>query len=334
VIFLLVEVRKIQKTPDGTFLISLPKSWARGFDLKKGSPIYVRERGDGCLVLDPQYAIETTPEITLKLSSRIEDNILSSYLLGYEVIVIEAPRITPMDRKKIKHSINRLVGVEIVEEDSQRIVLQCLLKATAFSPDKILRREYVLSSSMYRDALKALASGDLTLVESIEQRDDEVDRLYFLLVRLLRSMIINPRLSEKLGVSLIDCLDYRLIASLIEGIADQTAEMAKIITQLHKQKVPQKVVESICDVGEKILEAYDETMMATFSKEEKMLNLAVQKRDEISPIIGNLENNFTKLPSEISSPLFIFASILRRIFDCQKDIIDLITPRVTANVSW
>jgi len=321
-----IEIRKIQRTPDGTYLISLPKGWAKKFSLKKSSPLYVKERVDGCLILDPQYAVETSPQVTLKSSERLEDNILSSYLLGYEVITIESSRMA-QDRDRIKHAINRLIGVEIIEENSQRVIIQCLLKPSAFSPDKILRREYVLSTSMYKDAFNSFLRRDLPVARSMDERDEEVDRLYFLLVRLLRSLIMNPRLSEKLNVSLIDCLDYRLIAILIENIADQAVEIANCAINLKGKKMAGELAELLKRVGENIRLTYEEAVKAIFSRDDRIMVSALKKLDETEADIGLLEKSLNRMRPQSSPTFYTLASILRRVLDSLTDMIDLVTPK-------
>jgi len=323
---LAVEMRKIQKTVDGTYLISLPKGWAKRFNLRKSSPIYVKERVDGCLVLDPQYAVDVTPHITLRVSERLEDDILICYLLGYEVVTIESPNVVE-HRERIKRAINRLIGFEIIEEDSQRVTLQCLLKASAFSPEKVLRREYVLSSSMYRDAFNSLMNRDLAAAKSIQERDEEIDRLYFLLVRLLRTLVINPRLSEKLGISLIDCLDYRLIASLIENIADQAVEIANCTLSLQGQKTLPELHELMGKLGEDIRLTYEEAVKAIFSKDERILTAALQKRRETQADIRLLDEALNKFRPQVSPALYTLSSTLHRILDSLTDMIDLVTPK-------
>jgi len=325
-----LEVRKVQRTTDGTHLVSLPKNWAKRFNLKKGSPIYMRERMDGCLILDPQYTVDVVPEISLNSLTRLEDKILTNYLLGYEIITIEAPDIM-MARDRVKRTINRLIGVEIIEEEPNKVVIQCLLKATVFPPSKILRREYILSASMYKDAIRSLLTHDLPLAKSIHGRDDEVDRLYFLLVRLLRSLIMNPRLSEKLDISLIDCLDYRLIASLIENIADQAVEIANCTLQMPKIKINSKLPELIEDLGNTIQATYENAVKAIFAKDERTQTSAQAKRDEAAAKIKTLEKKLNKSQSRLPPVIYTLLSILQRILDCLTDIIDLVTPRLHTN---
>lgn len=320
-----IETRKVQKTSDGTVLISLPKNWAKRFNLKKGSQIYVRERADGCLVLDPQYAVDVSPEITLKFSKRVEDAILSSYLSGYEIVTIEAPKLSDENMGRIKHAVNRLIGVEIIEEDSSKVVLQCMLKPTAFPPEKVLRREYVLSSSMFKEAFEAFVNSNIELAENIPKRDEEIDRLYFLLVRLLRSLIINPRLSEKMEISLIDCLDYRLIASLIENIADQALEIASKIVEIKHYKLPAEILEKTRLLEKAILSAYEEVIRAIFSKNEQTLIEAIRKREEASTILEEIEERFREQKKFNQYLIFTFLAMIHRVIDYIKDMADLVT---------
>jgi len=325
-----IEVRRVQATKDGTFLVSLPKDWARRFSLRKGSPIYVKERTDGCLILDPQYEAEGYPEITIKLSKRIEDHIVSSYLLGYELITVEGLKGFTAERERIRRTAGRLVGVEIVEEDENRIVLQCLLKATAIPPERILRRQYVLSKSLCEEAFSALLNLDVKAAEKLRGKDDEVDRLYFLLVRLLRSLIINPRLSEKLKISLIECLDYRLAASLMENIADTAVEIAELTGRIKAKAGNIKpLLGHLEDFSQALASAYDEAVKALFSKDERHREASSKHMGEASEILRLVEAEASK--RNAPPTIYILLTLLGRLINHIKDIADLVAPHPTSN---
>ncbi|RLG91981.1 MAG: hypothetical protein DRO36_02820 [Candidatus Hecatellales archaeon] len=217
-----------------------------------------------------------------------------------------------------------MIGVEIIEEDNRRVVLQCLLKPTAFPPEKILRREYVLSAGMFKDVFKAFLEKDLKLAKTLPEKDEEIDRLYFLLVRLLRSLILNPRLSEKLNISLIDCLDYRLIASLMENIADRSVELASLLVKTNSYKLSNEIVEYGRKVGENIQEAYDEIVKAIFSRDEKILANAIQKREETELIIKKFEEVLNREKEFNSRLSYEFLSFIRRVMGHLKDMVDLV----------
>ncbi|RLI28912.1 MAG: hypothetical protein DRO46_03360 [Candidatus Hecatellales archaeon] len=318
----------MQSTRDGTFLLSLPKEWAKRFNLKKGSPIYVKERMDGCLILDPRYGIEETQEVTLKPSENLEDAILSSYLLGYGLITIEAERrLEEEDRERIRRAVSRLVGVEVIEEDVRRVTLQCLLQATAIPPEKILRRQYVLSRSLLEDAFRALLTADPEAAGKVRERDEEVDRLYFLLVRVLRSLILNPRLSEKLGISPIDCLDYRLAASLVERIADTSVELADLTHRFKVQGMVARRLSSLLKaVGESLSQAYEEALKALFSRNNKIFNSALKSMEAATLTLERLEAEASKY-GRSPPTLYILLTLTRTLLEQIKDITDLAYPR-------
>ncbi len=85
--------------------------------------------------------------------------------------------------------------------------------------------------------LTLLYYGDFELAKNVIERDAESNKLYFLLVRILRTIIQNPSFSEKLGITPIECLDYRLAASLIEGIGDACVQVASKTIALNGVKL-------------------------------------------------------------------------------------------------
>lgn len=323
-----VEIRRLQSTRDGTFLVTLPKEWAKRFKLRKGSPIHVKERVDGCLVLDPRYGAEETQEIVLKPSQRIEDSILSSYLLGYEFVAVEGPGgLGEADRNRIKRTASRLIGVEVIEEDEKRILLQCLLRATAIPPEKILRRQYILSKSLLDDAFRTLLSLNLEEAGKVRSKDEEIDRLYFLLVRILRSLIVNPRLSEKLGISPIDCLDYRLVASLVERIADTSVEVAELAGRLKAQGgIPKAFLGFLEKFSGKLSSTYEDAVKALFSRGEKTVNQALKSLRDAAESLRSLEEEALRRRGNPPA-LYILLTLLGTLIDQIKDIMDLAFPR-------
>ena len=138
-----------------------------------------------------------------------------------------------------------LAGLEIVEETSCRISLQSIAQQPfGFLPQKILQRNHGLVAGMIRDVSNSFITSDLELAKSVVSRDNESNRLYFLLVRTLRTIIQNPQLSEKLGITPIECLDYRLAASLIEGIGDACVQVASNTMALNGCKTIRRTSEA------------------------------------------------------------------------------------------
>jgi hypothetical protein len=80
---------------------------------------------DGRLCVDPKYDVKRVSQVTtVRPSICLDREIVGKYLLGCDVIRVEAKgKMTPVDRECVKQASNRLVGLEIVEEDYSKIVM-------------------------------------------------------------------------------------------------------------------------------------------------------------------------------------------------------------------
>ena len=321
-----MELRKVQETGGGTNLISVPKDWARRSGLSKGSLVAMSVRDDGCLIVDPRYNLARGVEVvTLHPSPYLEREITGRYLLGYDIIQVETERrISASDRDRVKQAVQRLIGLEIIEEDSYKIVLQCLLEPSTFPPEKILRREDLITSGMLKDVMVSLHDGDQHLARSVIERDDEVDRLYFLLVRLLRTTILNPGLTEKLGISLIDCLDYRLVASLIESVADCSVDMAGSILKMSDTQVPSEFAGPLAELGVLVHDIHEKAMRAFFSKDLTLSEETQERGSQAISSIRQLGSVQVDLPSSLATHISEILSSLSRVCDYSVDISDLV----------
>ncbi len=324
-----MELRKVQRTSSGTFFVSLPKDWAERVGLDKGVVVAVSESVDGRLCLDPQYHAEHEPlSVVLKPTPYLDRDIVGKYLLGYDVLRIEAKkRISSEERLLIKEASGRLVGLEIVEEDYASIVLQCLLEPTAFPPEKILRREYNIAASMHRDAVRGFLEGDVHLAKNVVARDDEVNRLYFLLVRILRTIIQNPSLSEKLGVRSIDCLEYRLCASLVETIGDDAVEIANKALALKDMRVFEEGSKLIGRFYFMVSEAQENALTAFFGHNVVLAEEVRDDREKMDVMLHEIESEAKKQPAEVIPLVLTAASSMYRIFGHSVDIADLVMPK-------
>jgi len=185
-----------------SILVSLPKEWIDVNKLEKSDEVEI-ETGSNSLSITPSGDSRPPKEVTISYPVSKGENIIAditgAYLLGYDIIKIKGKStISIEDREKIRTSMRRLVGMEIVDEDSSNVNVHFLLDATTLSPEKILKRMSSIALGMFRDTLNTLTSGDKTVLQTMVNRDDEIDRQYFLLVRLIRSTMIDKKLANAL----------------------------------------------------------------------------------------------------------------------------------------
>lgn len=320
------DLRKIQQTPTGTFFVCVPRSWALRNGLKKGVMVNLDVTGDDKLLVDAAYDAEQEPKVaTLNVGPYLSREIIGRYLLGFDIIRIEAKdRIDLEIRNVVKSTVSSLVGLEIVEENYSQVVLQCLLDPAGSLPEKILRRNYAIVSGMIRDVTNSFINGDLQLARTVVARDVESNRLYFLLVRILRTIIQNPRLSEKLGITPIDCLGYRSAASLTESMGDVCVQVATKTLELNGFKPTGDLQQLLIDLQLVILEAHEQAMKSFFNKDTALAENVRAIQVRIKKLYGAIENVAKMQPVDVMPQVLAALSSIRQIYEDSLDIADLV----------
>ena len=319
-------LRKVQQTPTGTFFVCVPKSWAQQNGLKKGSMVNLEVNGDGKLFIDAKYGSELQQKMsTLSVGPFLSREIIGRYLLGFDIIRIEAKdRINLEVRDHVKSTVSSLVGLEIVEESYSQVVLHCLLDHSVSQPEKILRRNNAIVSGMVRDIINSFFNGDLQLAKTVAARDVESNRLYFLLVRILRTIIQNPCLSEKLGITPIDCLDYRLAANLIESMGDACVQVATKTLNLHGFKLSVELTNLLIDLQTACLEANEQAINSFINKDMSIAENVRKTKTQISNIYASIEKAAKNQSVDVMSQLIVAISFMRQIYEHSLDIADLV----------
>jgi phosphate uptake regulator len=322
----MADLRKVQRTTTGTFFVCLPREWSEKHGLKKGALIALNETGDGKLYIDPKYNDAPQPKVTsLTVGPFLRREIVGHYLLGSDIIRIEAKeRIDFESRKIVKATMGSLIGLEIVEENYSQIVLQCLLEPSGFPPEKILRRNHAIVAGMHRDAVNSFIDGDVQLARSVIARDDENNRLYFLLVRILRTIIQNSRLSEKLNLTAIDCLDYRLAASLLETIGDACVQIATKTLELNGTKPSDQLRKLIATLETTCHDAYEQALKSFVNKDIAQAEAVRRIRERVQTLSEAIENEAKDEAPEAMPQTLATTVFLKQIYEHSLDLADLV----------
>jgi phosphate uptake regulator len=322
-----LELRKLQRTPDGTYLVTIPKAWAKRVGLGAGSVVSYEERQDGRLLLSPKIDDERAPlEVVLDASPFVRREIIERYLLGYDIIRVQSKEtLSPDIRDEVRRTTKRLVGLEVLEEDSKKIVLQCLVEPSLLNPERILRRLEMLSMPMQLDSVQAFVSSNGELSKGVVERDEEVDRWYFLLVRLVRAAIADTYLLEKIKVSSVDCLDYRLLASYIENFADYSVTIAEN-TQAN-MPVPKEEQMLLEKIGAAVNVMYKDAVGSVLSRDLKLASSVAPQFKETKKQLSEAETKVAGSSRPLVNHLVAVIIALNRMCEISVDISDLTITR-------
>lgn len=317
-----MEARKLQRV-GASYLLSVPKQWVDTNGLKKGSMVLVHERADGMLIIDPGLAEEP-----LRQRSKISDpsnvgrEILAGYLAGNDVIEINLGKaMTPALKREVKRMAGFLVGVEIMEEDASMMTLQCLIPR---SIDAItyLRRTYGIAAKMHEDAIRAFIRNDQELAQDVIERDREVDRLYFLVVRQLRKAISSP--IGDLLLSPLNLLDYRLVAKEVEAIADGCASIAEQVLTADYRLPPPQFSRVLTKLSEQVIQAHREAITAVLQQDNDRARLVIALQEPINRLVIENTEVLAKQDTTILPVYDRVVHNLERIFESSIDIADLV----------
>ncbi len=215
----------------GSLVVSLPKSWVDSVKLGEGDYVVVEVAGSS-LIVSPTM-VEDESGVQLKLESDLAslmDKVVAAYLVGYDSISISySPKVKEALERELFFLKDKLMGLEIVESGESSISLKMVIDPLELKPLQVLRRMWRLSDDMLRSSLKSISGRALEPPGFLEKAEDDVDRLYFYMVRILRKSSANPALAALLGLSSVEILDYRLAAYFLENIADRVFEIAGLI---------------------------------------------------------------------------------------------------------
>ncbi|HDJ04550.1 phosphate uptake regulator PhoU [Candidatus Bathyarchaeota archaeon] len=325
------ELRKIQITGGSTYIISLPKKWVRAVGLKPKDQVALIPQADMSLLivpreeLKPKEVSETTIEASAQAGPEaVIRDFIAHYLVGYDIIRIKLRDVRGRDF--IKNSIRqKLIGVEVMEESADEIVIQCLLGHVELPLRRALDRMHILMLFMLKDAISALKNNDKALAEEVIRRDDEVDRLYFFIVRQLKAAVYNRVLIEEIGLSNPrDCLGYRLIAKSVERSADHAARIASIIPTI-TTPMNGKATEALIAMSSLAQEIHENSMKALYKYDSKLIEESMSKIKQVIDLEEEVIEQLLKLKIEPRAMVGIrlILESIRRIAEYGTDIAEI-----------
>ena len=258
-----METRKVQQTGGSSFIISLPKEWIRKYSVEKNDLLGILSQPDGNLLITPKIESRVTLSRKKIDIDEIRDSnflfrlLIAAYIMGYsEIQISSSKKIDSLIRDAIINFTQIVIGPEIIEETNNQIILKDLLNPKEMPFEKTIRRMYILSENMHKDAIKALKTNNENLAKEIIKRDNDIDRLHWLIGRQANIVLKDIILAQKMGVTLEEAHFFHLISRLLERIADHAVNIAKNTLSINKNSFNDKTIGKIIkasDISLKIL---------------------------------------------------------------------------------
>jgi phosphate uptake regulator len=156
------------------------------------------------------------------------------YYLGTENLFISSRKEVTLEAKAtIKHALKYMAGTEIVAEDKHKIHIKVLLDKSKVEVDQLFYRVGLLISTSIDSLLASSA-------EEIKDSEEEVDRLYHLISKILLLTHTNAEILLSSRIENVHYIvSYQLIAKKMENIEDCLYKIS-LIEGLKKGKEMEK----------------------------------------------------------------------------------------------
>jgi phosphate uptake regulator len=281
--------RKVQKVGYSTLTISIPAEYVKSLELHEGDNLLVKEEADGTLRLIPTARNLKSVKASIKSDLVDSDQLLSRlivscYMLGYDSIELTSKNgIKSSQLTHASRTLRGLRGVEIVESSENKLLAQSFMDPTKFPVDSLIKRLQLLVSRSLKDSIEALRSGSPGLLNEIRRIQQEVDELYWLIVRQLLVALSNREISSKIGLeSPLHTSGDRVSAKTIDEIGRIILELTEEIINFKETgvKVDENVLSSIEGLAHKAQDSFDITMESLLTPDTRTIERAMESIDD------------------------------------------------------
>jgi phosphate uptake regulator len=283
------ELRKVQKVGYSTLAVSIPKKFAKEMNLSEGDSILFREDADGTLRLIPATKASKSSKATVKADLIGDDEtltrlIVGSYALGYDTIEVNSKE--PLDKVRedmVIEIVKRLRGLEVVESDSRHVVAQSFIDPTKFPVDSLVKRLQILVAKSLEDVMEALDPKKTGSLNEVRRVQDEIDELYWLIVRQLLVALNRRELAADIGIeSPLHASGDRVCAKTLDEIGSIILDIAEELIRLKGQgtEMDPQVVGDIRRLGAKAGEAFNTTVESLLTSDLRLIGSSAALVDE------------------------------------------------------
>jgi len=319
-----LEIRKLQKIKGGSFTLSLPKQWVEKRKLKSGEQIAVSEEEDGSLRIFPMSAaIEKPLEVTLQLEDfpslrALEYCVATYHIQGSGRINIVSDKIMSVEQKKrLKQLRTELPGVEVAEEEANRLSFQVLIDPATFSLESLIEKASTFSLKLQEDAVNSLVEWNLPFAREVQERGGEAQRHYRVMIRQVALASLSRTIADKIGVrNCQECITFALVARDLSRLVYHSSSIARHVLMLEpKRKIYSEILKAITDMSSTAFDMQRNAATAFLKKDVKLAITVLNKMNDIREKEEALLKNVMEKVKDVDAAiaLSMIARDLRRI---------------------
>jgi len=282
--------RKIIKQGNNTLTITLPSEWARRYNLQAGNEIELEERGKSLILrTDKKSNLEQCSMSISNLDPMLRRTLFALYLKGYEEISLTFNSAREMDI--IQSSMNEIIGMEVIDQVKNTIIIKELAHPEYSEFDNILRKTFLLLLNTSKETLSAWEKGDYDYLDALAQTDKNVNKFTNF---CRRTLVKNDSYDFRKSSSMF------LIVAELEKIGDLYRDICLHIAK-NKFKTNKEVHVVFEDVNNFLHDFYDIFYKFELKKLRDMSKSKERLDKEIESLFGKASKKEMKILFQLST---------------------------------
>lgn len=289
-----MEGRKLQLAGGSTYVVSLPKRWVTNAGLKAGDTLFLEAESDGSVSVryrpidKPASRRKVFHERGEEARDHLLRKLIGAYVSGFDLIDVRFPNERgPFVRKVAREFCRLVIGPEVIEEQRNSLVIQDLSDTTELSSEKCLRRMHLIVRAMLDDAILAFKTAGSALAHDVALRDQDVDRLYWMVTK----QNTLPAVGASNGAAVGGSHNYRLVAKLLERIGDHAQRIAETYpTVIDGKGADPRLIKDLEEAKTSAVSILDKAFTALLTGNIDLANEAIDARTHHQKLIDALSH--------------------------------------------
>jgi phosphate uptake regulator len=227
--------RRVLKAGHSSIAVTLPKPWAEAMNLRPGDLIVFDQNDDGTLFLKPAstpgaaeggttYLVEAH---SFETPGFLERLVMGAYRVGHDSIEIRTTvALAPERIEELQQAARRLLGVSVVAQEPNRIVLQNFVDPSKYELPQLVQRMKMILVASIEESEELLKAG--TRSRRLTSLAEETNRVLALLVRQLFLASRDWSLARRIGSpDPRRLLEWRVAVHALEELGGIVGEIAR-----------------------------------------------------------------------------------------------------------
>jgi phosphate uptake regulator len=278
-----MEYRKLISFGKSSYVVSLPKAWVRHNKLEKGDLIYFNEENDkltlGISDVNKEEQRSRIISVDGKSILHLQRELNAAYIENCREISFTGTELKEKSEDLLS-LIKELIALEVLEITAKKIVTKDFLSMDKVSIAELVKKVDMIVRSMLQDCSTCF---DEKNAKNISLRDNDVNRISFLLFRIIRYGFRNQsRMMKNFSLEAGDLLNYYWTTYQLESIADEAKRISRGMEAI---KLPEAKQKSFLSHLKDMEDLYLAIMKSYYQKDlDKAFQLSNRKKDLIKSI--------------------------------------------------